>query len=169
MRVAIVTISDSISAGDGSDTSGAAVRSWCSDRGDDVVSHDVIGDETSIIAPLLASLCDSGTVDLVVTTGGTGLSRRDVTPEATRAVIERDAPGIAEFIRASSFDRVPRAALSRGIAGTRGSTLIVNLPGSTQGVQDGLTTILPIIDHAIGVLSGAVTRHDNAAPAKVST
>ena len=162
MRVAIVTISDSISAGEGSDTSGAAVRSWCSDRGDDVVSHDVVGDETSVIAPLLASLCDSGAVDLVVTTGGTGLSQRDVTPEATRAIIEREAPGIAEFIRASSVERVPRAALSRGIAGTRGSTLIVNLPGSTQGVKDGLTTILPIIDHAIGVLSGTVTRHDSA-------
>lgn len=169
MRVAIVTISDSISAGRGSDTSGAAVRSWCSDRGDDVVSHDVIGDETAVIAPLLASLCDSGAVDLVVTTGGTGLSRRDVTPEATRAVIEREAPGIAEFIRASSFDRVPRAALSRGIAGTRGGTLIVNLPGSTQGVQDGLTTIHPIIDHAIGVLSGAVTRHDTAPSAEAAT
>ena len=160
MRVAIVTVSDSLSGGVGSDTSGAAVRAWCERRGDDVVSHDVTEDETSVIAPLLSRLCDSASADLVITTGGTGLAPRDVTPEATLSVIEREAPGIAEYIRASSVHAVPRAALSRGVAGTRGRTLIVNLPGSTQGVEDGLTTLLPIIDHAIGVLTGAVTRHD---------
>jgi molybdenum cofactor synthesis domain-containing protein len=161
MRVAIVTISDSDFTGDRSDTSGEAIRLWCESRGDQVVSHDKVSDETSEISPLLASLCDSGSVDLLLTTGGTGLSPRDVTPEATRAVIERDAPGIAEFIRSSSYDKFPRAALSRGVAGTRGGTLVVNLPGSTSGVRDGLACLLQIVDHAVGVLSGSVGRHDN--------
>ena len=161
MRVAIVTISDSDFTGDRRDTSGEAIRQWCERRGDQVVSHDKVSDETSEISPLLASLCDSGSVDLLLTTGGTGLSPRDVTPEATRAVIERDAPGIAEFIRSSSYDTFPRAALSRGVAGSRGSTLVVNLPGSTSGVHDGLACLLQIVDHAVGVLSGEVGRHDN--------
>ncbi len=161
MRVAIVTISDSTFTGDRSDTSGEAIRSWCAGRGDLVVSHDRVSDQTSEISPLLASLCDSGSVDLVLTTGGTGLSPRDVTPEATRAVLERDAPGIAEFIRSASYDRFPRAALSRGVAGTRASTLVVNLPGSTSGVQDGLTILQKVVDHAVGVLAGIVTRHDS--------
>jgi Molybdopterin biosynthesis enzymes len=102
---------------------------------------------------------DSGDSDLVLTTGGTGLAPRDVTPEATRAVIDREAQGIAELIRASSFTRFPKAALSRGVAGVRGSTLVINLPGSTSGVNDGLAAIAPIIEHAIDVLTGKVTRH----------
>ncbi len=156
-----MTISDSTFTGDRSDTSGAAIRSWCDGRGDQVVSHDKVSDEASEISPLLASLCDSGSVDLVLTTGGTGLSPRDVTPEATRTVLEREAPGISEFIRSASYDRFPRAALSRGVAGTRASTLVVNLPGSPSGVQDGLRRLGEIVDHAVGVLSGAVSRHDN--------
>lgn len=163
MRVAIVTISDSTFTGGRSDTSGNAIRVWCERRGDEIVSHDTVVDETAAIVPLLASLCDSGNVDLVLTTGGTGLAPRDVTPEATRAVIEREAPGLAEFIRSSSYVKMPRAALSRGLAGTRAKALIINLPGSTAGVEDGLGAINPIIDHAIGVLSGAVTRHDASA------
>ena len=160
MRVAVVTVSDSTFAAGRADTSGEIIREWCDRRGDDIVSHDTIADETATIVPLLVSLCDSGNVDLVLTTGGTGLAPRDVTPEATRAVIEREAQGIAEYMRASSFGRMPRAALSRGVAGTRGKTLVINLPGSPAGVQDGLAALLPIIDHAIGVLSGKITRHD---------
>ena len=163
MRVAIVTISDSTFTGDRRDTSGEIVRQWCDRRDDDIVSHDIVSDDTSAIVPLLTSLCDSGTVDLVFTTGGTGLAPRDVTPEATRAVIEREAQGIAEYMRATSFARMPRAALSRGVAGTRGKTLVINLPGSPAGVQDGLAALLPIIDHAIGVLAGTITRHDTPA------
>ena len=163
MRVAIVTISDSTFTGDRRDTSGEIVHQWCDRRGDEIVSHDTVSDDTSTISPLLASLCDSGNVDLVFTTGGTGLAQRDVTPEATLAVIEREAQGIAEYMRATSFARMPRAALSRGVAGVRGKTLVVNLPGSPSGVQDGLAALLPIIDHAIGVLVGSITRHDTPA------
>ena len=160
MRVVIVTVSDSTFGGDRHDTSGDSIQRWCDRRGDDVVAHVHVSDESSEISPLLAEWCDSGRVDLIITTGGTGLAPRDVTPEATRAVIDREAPGIAEFIRMNSVARFPKAALSRGIAGARGATLIINLPGSTTGVQDALSTILPIIDHAVDILTGNVTRHD---------
>ncbi len=163
MRVAIVTVSDSTTGGGRVDTSGEILREWCDRRGDEIVSHDTVSDDTSAIAPLLVSLCDSGNVDLVLTTGGTGLAPRDVTPEATLAVIEREAQGIAEYMRSVSFARMPRAALSRGVAGVRGKTLLINLPGSPAGVQDGLSALLPIIDHAIGVLVGTITRHDTPA------
>jgi len=160
MRVVIVTVSDSTFDGDRHDTSGDAVRNWCERRGDTVAAHVHVSDESSQISAILAEWCDSGQADLILTTGGTGLAPRDVTPEATRSVIDREAQGIAEFIRASSFVRLPRAALSRGIAGLRGSTLIINLPGSTRGVHDGLAALLPVIDHAIDIASGKVTRHD---------
>lgn len=160
MRVAILTISDSTFGGDRSDTSGDAISEWCDERGDSISAREKVVDESSEIVAALARLCDTGDSDLVITTGGTGLSPRDVTPEATGAVIEREAQGIAEFIRAGSFTRFPKAALSRGIAGVRGATLIINLPGSTSGVKDGLAAIAPIIDHAIDVLTGKVTRHD---------
>lgn len=160
MRVVIVTVSDSTFDGERRDTSGDAICQWCEGRNDAVVTHAQVADESSQISPVLAHWCDSGEVDLIFTTGGTGLAPRDVTPEATRAVIDREAQGIAEFIRASSFTSFPRAALSRGIAGVRGSTLIVNLPGSTRGVQDGLAALLPIIDHAVDIASGKIKRHD---------
>ena len=160
MRVVIITVSDSTFEGERRDTSGAAVRLWCERRDDTVVAHVHVSDESTQISTILAEWCDGGQADLIITTGGTGLSARDVTPEATRAVIDREAQGIAEYIRASSFVSFPKAALSRGIAGVRGSTLIINLPGSTSGVQDGLATLLPIIDHAIDILTGHVTRHD---------
>ena len=160
MRVVIVTISDSASKGDRHDTSGESIRQWCGRRGYRVVTKVLVADESPQISAVLAEWCDSGQTDLILTTGGTGLAPRDVTPEATRAVIDREAQGIAEFIRASSFVRFPRAALSRGIAGVRGTTLIINLPGSTTGVQDGLSTILPVIDHAIDIITGKTTRHE---------
>lgn len=163
MRVAILTISDSTFGGNRADTSGDAIATWCNTRGDVIASRQQVADESSEIVAALARLCDSAEADLVLTTGGTGLAPRDVTPEATRAVIEREAQGIAEFVRASSFTRFPKAALSRGVAGVRGSTLIINLPGSTSGVNDGLTAIAQIIDHAIDVLTGRVTRHEATA------
>ena len=136
------------------DASGQAIADWCSTHGYSLAARETVTDETSLIAPKLATWCDSGDVDLVLTTGGTGLSPRDVTPEATRAIVERDANGIAEYIRAQSFERFPRAALSRGQAGIRGSTLVINLPGSTSGVNDALIALEPIIEHAIDVLGG---------------
>lgn len=155
-----MTVSDSSFTGGRRDTSGDAIAEWCAGRGDTVVVRDVVADDTSKIVPLLVAHCDLGLVDVVLTTGGTGLSPRDVTPEATRAVIDREAQGIAEYLRAASFEGFPRAALSRGVAGVRAATLMVNLPGSTSGVRDSLVALERIVDHAVDVLSGKVTRHD---------
>lgn len=141
-------------SGTRTDSSGQAIADWCSSHGYAVTGRETVTDETSQIVPRLVSWCDSRDTDLVLTTGGTGLSPRDVTPEATRSVVERDANGIAEYIRAQSFNRFPRAALSRGVAGVRGSTLVINLPGSTSGVSDALAALDKIIDHAIDVLGG---------------
>ncbi len=163
MRIAIVTVSDSTFTGDRRDMSGDAIAAWSDLRGYEVVARDHVSDETSEISPLLARLCDRGDVDLLLTTGGTGLSPRDVTPEATRAVIEREAQGIAEFLRMESIVSFPRAALSRGVAGVRRSTLIVNLPGSPKGVRDSLESLAKVVDHAVDVMSGRFTRHDTGA------
>jgi molybdopterin adenylyltransferase len=163
MRVAILTISDAGSRGERRDTSGDAAEAWARARGYVVAARALVPDDTVQIVGTLLRWCDGDAADLVLTTGGTGLSVRDVTPEATRATIEREVPGIAERIRITALERFPRAALSRGVSGTRKKTLIINLPGSTGGVRDGLAAIDPIVDHAVAVLRGE--RLDHPEPA----
>jgi molybdopterin adenylyltransferase len=159
LRLAILTISDAGSRGERSDSSGDLIASWAKERGYVVAERALIPDETARIASQLAAWCDSDQVDLILTTGGTGLTDRDVTPEATRAVLQKEAPGIAEALRMSAFPRFPRAALSRGLAGVRGKRLIVNLPGSPGGVRDGLDVFAVLVEHAVELLRGVKTEH----------
>ena len=166
-RIGILTISDLGVVGQRADTSGDAILAWASERGYEVVVRSVVADETDRIAGKLARWADSNEVDVVVTTGGTGLTARDVTPEATAAILEREAEGIAEAIRAASGPGFPRAWLSRGRAGTRGKTLIVNLPGSSNGVKEGLAVLAEFLDHAVDLLSGTNTTHDAPRPTHV--
>ena len=160
MRLAILTTSDAGARGERADTSGDAIVAWCRARGGEVVARELVPDDTAEIVRVLTRWSDDDTADVIFTTGGTGLSPRDVTPEATRAVIERDAPGLAERMRVACMSSFPRAALSRGISGTRARTLIINLPGSPGGVRDGLTALEPIIDHAVNILRGEQTDHE---------
>jgi molybdenum cofactor synthesis domain-containing protein len=159
MRIAILTVSDAGARGERVDTSGDAIVAWATARGAEVVERTMVPDESARIVPVLLAWCDQDTADLVLTTGGTGLSPRDITPEATRVVIERDAPGIAERLRVTSMERFPRAALSRGLAGVRNRSLVVNLPGSPGGVRDALAALEPIVDHAIEIVRGSPTDH----------
>jgi molybdenum cofactor synthesis domain-containing protein len=159
LRVAILTVSDAGSRGERADTSGDAIAAWVVERGFTLAARALVPDETTRIATTLAEWADGESADLVLTTGGTGLTPRDVTPEATRAVLEREAPGIAEAMRYSVYPRFHRAALSRGVAGVRGRTLIVNLPGSPGGVRDGLAVLDDLVEHAVQLVQGGRTDH----------
>jgi molybdenum cofactor synthesis domain-containing protein len=160
VRLGILTVSDLGAQGRREDTSGDAIVAWAGRMGYEVVVRTIVPDETNLIAGRLARWADSGEVDLILTTGGTGLAPRDVTPEATQAVLDRAAPGVAEALRAGAGRTFPRAYLSRGLAGTRGKTLIVNLAGSLGAVGDGLAVLDKLVDHAVDQVSGADLTHD---------
>jgi len=159
MRIAILTISDAGSRGERADGSGDAIAAWAAERGYPVAKRALVPDETGRIAAVLASWADADAADLILTTGGTGLTPRDVTPEATRAVLDKEAPGIAEALRVTVYPRFPRAALSRGTAGVRARTLIINLPGSAGGVRDGLAVLNALVEHAVDLVRGERTGH----------
>lgn len=158
VTVGVLTVSDRCARGEQEDVSGARIVEWCESRGFTISERDTVPDESAAIVPVLSRWADGG-VDLVITTGGTGLAPRDVTPEATRSVIQREVPGIAEEIRRAGRDATPYAVLSRGVAGVRDGTLFVNLPGSPGGVDDGLGVLAPVVEHAVALARGDDPSH----------
>jgi molybdopterin adenylyltransferase len=156
VRAAVLTVSDGVAAGEREDRSGDLLAELLTEDGYEVTRR-VVPDERAGVTAALVELCEDA--ELVLTTGGTGLGPRDVTPEATAEVLERAAPGIAEAIRVDAVAKTPHGLLSRGLAGVRGRTLVVNLPGSTGGCRDGYAVVRPALEHALALLAGAETAH----------
>lgn len=155
MRIAILTVSDSVASKTHEDRSGPAVAGRCGELGWQIAHTSVLPDDRDAIAAFLKKTADAKDTDLILTTGGTGVGPRDVTPEATIAVAERQIPGFAEQMRAEGLKKTPRAILSRAVAAIRGTTIIVNLPGSPRGAVESLDAIAALLPHAIEVLHGA--------------
>ena len=153
MRICVLTVSDRSAAGITEDQSGPLISEIMKPYGE-TVSYRCVPDEQDQIESALLEMCDNITPDIIFTTGGTGFAPRDVTPEATKKVIEKEVPGIPEAIRAKSLTITPRAMLSRAVAGIRGKTLIINLPGSPKAVRESIDVVLPILEHALETLSG---------------
>jgi molybdopterin adenylyltransferase len=159
MRAALLTVSTSKARGEGSDDSGARLGEFAAGLGLEITAREVVPDDRATIEDRLHHFCDSLEVDLVLTTGGTGFSPDDVTPEATRTVLDREAPGIAEAMRAASRPHSPHWMLSRGVAGTRGSTLIVNFPGSPRAIGQCGASLAAALPHALSLLAGERPAH----------
>ncbi len=155
MRVSVLTISDSVAAGKAEDGSGPAVIARCRELGWEIASSAVRADDRAAIEIFLKEAADSNAADVILTTGGTGLGPRDVTPEATAAVVERMIPGFPEQMRAAGAQKTPRAVLSRAVAGIRGKAIIINLPGSPKGAVESLDVIADLLPHAVSILHGA--------------
>jgi molybdopterin adenylyltransferase len=161
LNLGILTISDKGWHGERRDESGTAIKDYLSQLDSQLVRYEVVLDEADIIAGKLAEWADDGSVDIILTTGGTGLGPRDVTPEATLSILDKAVPGLTEAMRAETFHRTPLAILSRAVAGIRGKCLIVNLPGSPKAVRECLDVISPAIPHALQIIKGEVTEHTN--------
>ena len=162
IRAVVITVSDACSRGEREDTSGAALVQLLNELGAQIVETKILSDD---LAPLVQSLTDYAQrddVNLIITTGGTGLGPRDNTPEATQQVIELEAPGIAEAIRVESLKATPMAMLSRGVCGVRSGTLIINLPGSPKAVNESFAVIAPVLSHALDLLAGKTTHRANS-------
>ena len=153
MRIGILTVSDRSARGEREDLSGPAIEGMILEQGWSISRMEIIPDEKQLLIDTLGSWADSGEMDIILTTGGTGFSARDITPEATFEVIDRETPGLAEAMRAASLSVTPHAMMSRARAGIRKQTLIVNLPGSPRGAIENLDVILPVFEHAVALLS----------------
>ena len=160
IQIAVVTVSDSAVAGTREDRSGPALRDRAAALGWTVSAMELVPDEPEQIAAVLVRLANSGEVSVILTTGGTGVALRDITPEATRAVIQREIPGLGELMRAEGLKFTPTAVLSRGLAGVRGRTLIVNLPGSPKGAVESLDAIAKLVPHIVDLLEGRTSHGD---------
>jgi len=161
IRLVIITVSDKGSKGEREDKSGQVIKEMITEIDGDIVDYKIIPDERAIIKEEMKIIADSDKADLVLTTGGTGFAERDITPEATAEIIEKEVPGIPEKMRMDTVKITPMAALSRAKAGIRGKTLIVNLPGSPKAVRECLESIIDILPHGVDILRGNVTEHND--------
>ena len=158
-KAGILTISDKGSQGRRADASGEFIKKAMHEIDTAVSRYEIVADEKSLISKTLALWADSGEIDLIITTGGTGISPRDVTPEATQSILEKELPGIVELMRSSGYKKTPTAILSRAVAGVRGKCLIVNLPGNPRAVEEYLDLLLPVVPHALETLQGRFGDH----------